>query len=63
MEIQWVANESIKPTTPGNSLAPKWKWIDNSKIAVEFTGSFLKEDKATFTHRNVVSLVCVTLWS
>ena len=35
--IVWKPKESIKsPTTPGNSLAPKLKWVYNSKIAVEF---------------------------
>ena len=37
--IVWKPKESIKsPTTPGNSLAPKLKWVYNSKIAVEFKG-------------------------
>ena len=38
--IAWKAKklsyESIKPkTSPGNSLAPKLRWIHNSKTAVE----------------------------
>ena len=49
-------------TTENNSLAPKlnWKkWIHNSKIAVEFEGSFLNQDKATFTHSNVVNMFII----
>ena len=42
--------------TPGNSLAPKLKWIHSLKRSVEFRGSCLKHDKATFTNRNVINL-------
>ena len=31
------------PTAPGNNLALKWKWILNSKTAVEFKESWLKQ--------------------
>lgn len=31
--------KNIKPcTTSDNSLAPKWKWINDSKIALDFKG-------------------------
>ena len=55
-----LSEESIKaPITPVNNVAPKLKWIHDSKIAVEFKGSCLKQDKATFTKRNVVDLIFV----
>ena len=34
--------------------------FDSWKIAVEFTYSCLKQDKATFTHRNEVNLIIVS---
>ena len=54
-------DESIKVSiiTPGNGVAPKLKWIDNSKIAAEFRGSCFEQDKATFTHGNVGDLFLV----
>ena len=58
-----LSGGSINPlTTDNNSLAPKLnrkKWIHNSKIAVEFEGSFLNQDKATFTHSNVVNMFII----
>ena len=54
-----MKNDKIKaPTTANKSLSPKLKWL-NSKIRVEFKGSCLKEDKITFTLRNVVNLFIV----
>ena len=62
--IEWkfeiLSDESIKPpTAPGNSLAPKMKQIHNSEIALENGGSYLKQDKATFTFKNVLTLLIV----
>ena len=51
-----MSDEIIKsPTSPGNILTPKLKWVNNSKIAEEFKRSCLKQDKTTFTYRNVVN--------
>ena len=62
-----MSGESIKPpTTPNNSLTSKLKWIHNSKIAVEFKDICLKQEKVTFTYRNVVNvfIVCdLDTWS
>ena len=56
-----LSGGSINPlATDNNSLAPKLnrkKWIHNSKIAVE--GSYLNQDKATFTNRNVVNMFII----
>ena len=38
-------------------LAPKLKWIYNSKTGAAFRESCLKHDKATFIHRNRVNLL------
>ena len=37
--------------------SPKLIWMNNSKIRLRFTGSCLKQDKATFTPNNVVNLI------
>ena len=50
------SNEKIKPpATANNSPSLKMKWY-NSKIRVELKGSCLKQDKVTFTPKNVVNL-------
>ena len=55
-----LSDESTKPpVAPSNILAPEMRWIHNSKIAVEFKGGCLKEDKTTFTQRNMVNLFLV----
>ena len=52
-----LSDESIMPTTAiGNSLAPKLKQIYDSEIEAKFKGSCLKQDKETFTQRNVANL-------
>ena len=57
-----MSDESIKlPTIPGNSLSLKLKGINDSKIAIEFKESCLKQKKATFTHRYVVNLFIVPI--
>ena len=51
-----LSNETIRPpTTSNNSLSPKLK-LGNSKIRVEFKGSYLKQDKVAFTPNNIVNL-------
>ena len=42
--------------TANNSLSSKVRRINNSRIRVEFKGSCLRQDKVTFTTRNVVNL-------
>ena len=49
----------MKALSLQDSLARKRKYKRSSKIAVEFKGSCLKQFKATFTHRNVVTLFIV----
>ena len=60
MGIQGLWNEKIKPPiTANHNLSPKLIWMNNSKIRVRFRGSCLKQDKITFTPRNVVHLFIV----
>ena len=52
--VEWeskeLSNEKITPpTTTNNSLFPKLRWTNNSKIRVEFNGCCLKQDKVAFT--------------
>ena len=50
-----LSTENIKTlTAPDNSIAPEL-----SKIAVKFNGGCLKQNKATFTHKNVMNLFIV----
>ena len=57
-QSEGLANEKMRtPTTSNNSLSPKLKW-HNSKMRVEFKGSFL--NKVTFTTSIVVNLFIVT---
>ena len=62
-----MSNEIVKPpTAPSNSLTPKLKRIHNSKIAVEFHGSYLKQDKVTFSLKSEINLFIVyrlDVWS
>ena len=52
-----LPNKRIKPhITPNHSLSPKLTWMNNSKIKVRFKGSYLKQDKTSFTLRHVVNL-------
>ena len=54
-----ISNESIKPpTTSNNSLNPRISYND-TKLKVQFTGSFLKLPKFTFTHKKVVNIYIV----
>ena len=46
-----LSHESIGyPTTSNNSLTPSLNHI-NTKIRVKFDGSYLKQEKLTFTHK------------
>ena len=60
-------DESIKrPLTWTTSLAPKVKWIHNSKIAVELGTGCLRVDKLTFTNGDVANLLAAysfDIWS
>ena len=47
-----LSSESIKPpTTSDNSLTPSISYYNAHKIRVKFTGSCLKQDKITYTHK------------
>ena len=50
-----MSDENIKPPLTYDSLAAKLSFIYDAKIAIELKGNYLKQDKATFTHRNVVN--------
>ena len=65
--IAWKCNEwsdkNIKSLLPpGKNLTPKLKWIHNSKILQEFQWSCLKQDRATFAHRNVKKMFIICEW-
>ena len=50
-----MSDENIKPPLTYDSLAAKLSFIYDAKITIELKGNYLKQDKATFTHRNVVN--------
>ena len=51
-----MSNKSIRPpSTHDNSLAPSWSYI-GTKMRVKFDRSCLKQDKITFTHKNIVNV-------
>ena len=51
-----LSDEIIKlTTTSDNSLTPALSYIGN-KTRVKFGGSYLKQDKTTFTHEKTVSI-------
>ena len=55
-----MSNEKIKTLiTADHSLSPKLRWMNDSSIKVEVKVSCLKQDKLTFTPRNIVDLVIV----
>ena len=55
-----MSNEKINACyTSNHRLSPKLVWMNNSRIKLEFKGSCLKQDKATFTPNNVVNLFIV----
>ena len=52
-----LSNEKIKsPITANHSFSPKLRWMHNSRTRIEFKGSCIKQDKITFTQRNIVNL-------
>ena len=54
--LKGLFNETIDFVTASNySITPKLNCYDN-KIRVEFSGSYLKEDKATYAHRKIVNI-------
>ena len=51
-----MSDESIKPpVASNNNLAPSLNYI-HTKIRVKLDGSYLKQEKVTFTHKNAVSI-------
>ena len=51
-----VSHESIKPHTICNdSSSPALNYI-SAKIRIKFDGSYLKQDKLTYTHKTVVNI-------
>ena len=47
-----------------DSFAPKLTYIRNAKIVVKFKGNCLKQDKVSFTHRNIVNYCYeLDIWS
>ena len=52
MKSKGLSAESIKtPATSDNSLNPELSYYDYN-IRVKFTGSWLKQAKITYTHKN-----------
>ena len=56
-----LSNERFKPPyIASKNISPKLIWMNNSRLRLEFEGSFLKqEDKAAFTPNKVVNLFIV----
>ena len=59
--ISWeskdLSSESI--VTPNNNLSVTIKWYRNSNFSLVFKGSCLKQDRATFTSRNIINVYVV----
>ena len=47
------------PSAASNSLAAKQKWVNNSKIIVEFNGSCLKQDELAICIKNMADLFII----
>ena len=61
-KLKVLSDESIKPATLCNiSLAPALSYL-NTNLQVKFDGSYLKQDKVTFTHNEVVNIYIVYLY-
>ena len=60
-ESKGLSNERFKPPyIASKNISPKLIWMNNSRLRLEFKGSFLKqEDKTAFTPNNVVNLFIV----
>ena len=56
MVVKWT----IKPLiTTNHNFPPKLRWMNNSRIRIEFKGSCIKQNKMTFILRNTVNLFIV----
>ena len=54
-----LSDENVAaPTTSDYSLNPQLSYI-YAKISVEFKGSYLKEDKITYTHGKIINIYIV----
>ena len=51
-----LLHEGIDIPITVDSLSLKIKWMQDAKIPLEFKVSCLKQDKTTFTPKNVVNL-------
>ena len=58
-ESEGLSNEKEPPITANHDLSTKLRRMNNSRIRKEFKGICLKQDKVTFTPRNVVNLFIV----
>ena len=59
-ESELLSNEKTKPPFIANhSLSSKLVWTNNSGIAVQFKGSYLKQDKVNFTPNSAVYLFII----
>ena len=52
--LKRLLEKSITTVTSSNSFVPKVTYIQDSKIALKFEGNSLKQDKISFTNKNVV---------
>ena len=52
--LKGLLEKSITTVTSSNSFVPKVTYIQDSKIALKFEGNSLKQDKISFTNKNVV---------
>ena len=59
-ESKWLPQEKINPPFTANQiLSPQRVWMNNSRIRLQFKGSWLKHYKVTITPNNVVNLFIV----
>ena len=61
--LSWISkglsNESIKlPSAPNNFLTPSLNYL-GTKTRVKFSESYLKQDKVTYNHENIVNIYIV----
>ena len=55
-----MPDKSIKtPSTSDNSFNPFINYFDNTKIREKFDGSFLKQGKVIFLHKQAVNIFIV----
>ena len=56
-ESKGLSNKKIRsPITANYIFSPEFVWMNNSRIKVRLKRRCLKQDKVTFTSRNVVTL-------